>query len=197
MRFRLAQELGAASGGSVSKPYTGLEIMRSLALMLSSVLLVWGLSGCKDQQKDKENLLEAVSNADGHGRTVEAKSGGALSGGRLVLPAVKGNPGAAYFTYANRGSAGVAIVTISVAGSDKAEMHTTADGKMAALRTLAIPAGETVKFAPGGNHAMVFGLAPNVIVGGDAELTIAFADGTKLSAPLKVEAAGGEMDMAH
>lgn len=127
----------------------------------------------------------------------EAKPGSVLSEGRLVLPAVKGNPGAAYFTYSNKADAAVTIATVSIAGAGRAEMHASEGGKMTALPTLAVPDGETVRFAPGGKHVMVFGIAPSIVSGGTAELTVTFADGDQRSAPLKVEAAGGQIDMEH
>jgi hypothetical protein len=48
-----------------------------------------------------------------------------------------------------------------------------------------------VQFAPGGKHVMAFDLSDKLAAGGTAELTITFADGDKISAPLAVEAAGG------
>ncbi|MGH6787788.1 MAG: copper chaperone PCu(A)C [Novosphingobium sp.] len=130
-------------------------------------------------------------------KSPEAKPGSGLRAGRLVLPAVKGNPGAAYFTFANSAKAPVTIVAVTVAGAEKAEMHTTEGGKMAAMPTLAVPAGETVAFAPGGKHVMVFGLDPKIAAGGSAQVTLTFEGGEKHSAPLAVETAGGDMDIAH
>ena len=126
----------------------------------------------------------------------DARPKNTLSEGRLVLPAIKGNPGAAYFTYSN-GDAPVTIAAVSVAGAGKAEMHATEGGTMSALTGIAVRPGETVRFAPGGKHVMVFGLPPGAAPGGQAELTLTFAGGGKVSAPLKVEAAGGQMDMGH
>ena len=51
--------------------------------------------------------------------------------------------------------------------------------------------GETVQFARGGKHVMVFGLSPSLAAGGGAEMTLTFADGDKLSVPLKIAAIGG------
>ena len=48
-----------------------------------------------------------------------------------------------------------------------------------------------VQFAPGGKHVMVFDLEDTVKAGGTTEMTLTFADGDKLSAPLKVETVTG------
>ena len=121
----------------------------------------------------------------------EAKPGLALSAGRLVLPAVRGNPGAAYFTLTNGGAAPATLAAVWIDGADKAEMHETAGGSMAPLAALEVKPGETVAFEPGAKHVMAFGLKPGLEPGGEAEMTVTFADGDKLSAPLKLEAAGG------
>lgn len=130
----------------------------------------------------------------------DAKPGLALADGRLVLPAVKGNPGAAYFTLTNGGSAPASLAAIYIEGSARAEMHETNGNSMAPLTALEVKPGETVKFEPGGKHVMVFELEDKVAVGATIEATLTFADGDKLSAPLKVEPVGGghgDMDMPH
>lgn len=124
----------------------------------------------------------------------EAKPGLTLSDGRLTMPAVMGNPGAAYFTLKNGGDKPATLAAVFIDGAEKAEMHETKGGSMAPLTALEVKAGEEVKFAPGGKHVMAFGLKPDLSPGSSVELTLTFADGDKLSAPLKVEAPGGGMD---
>ena len=121
----------------------------------------------------------------------DAKPGLSLAGGRLVLPAVKGNPGAAYFELTNGGTGETSLAALVIAGAGKSEMHETSGGSMARLASVALQPGETVRFAPGGKHVMVFDLDPKVTAGSTAELTLTFGDGDKLSAPLRVDAAGG------
>lgn len=121
----------------------------------------------------------------------EAKPGISVAHGRLVLPAVSGNPGAAYFDLANAGNSPAVLAAVHVAGSDAAEMHETMGANMSPVATLAIAPGETARFAPGGRHVMVFGLAASVAAGSTTEMTLTFADGDKLSAMLAVEPPGG------
>ncbi len=157
--------------------------MKRLAPLFLAVSLA-ALSAC-GQQPAKD---EAASTAP------EAKPGLTLSEGTLVLPAVKGNPAAGYFTLINTGDKAVTLAAVSVTGAARAEMHETTGESMAPLATLEIKPGETVKFERGGKHVMAFELDPALTAGGTTELTLTFADGDKLSAPLKLEAPGGGME---
>lgn len=119
------------------------------------------------------------------------KQGITASDGKLVLPAVKGRPGAAYFMLSNSDTKPVAIDSIAIAGAGKAEMHETKGGEMVRLTTAEIPAGNMVLFDRGGKHVMVFDLAPTIKAGSTVEMTLTFSDGGKVSVPLAVETAGG------
>lgn len=142
------------------------------------------LSAC-GQQAAKDEASQAAP---------EAKPGLTLSEGALVLPAVKGNPAGGYFTLVNNGDKAVTLAAVSVSGAARAEMHETTGESMAPLATLEIKPGETVRFERGGKHVMAFDLDPALTAGGTAELTLTFADGDKLSAPLKLQAPGGDME---
>lgn len=156
--------------------------MKRLAPLFLAVAIA-ALSAC-GQQPAKDQQTEAAP---------EAKPGLALSEGVLVLPAVKGNPAGGYFTLANNGDKAVTLAAVSVTGAARAEMHETKGGSMAPLASLEIKPGETVTFERGGKHVMAFDLDPALTAGGTAELTLSFADGDKISAPLKLEAPGGAM----
>jgi copper(I)-binding protein len=116
-----------------------------------------------------------------------------VSQARFVLPAVKGNPGAAYFTLGNEHSAPLTLVSVDVAGAKKTEMHETSGGTMGPLAQVRIDPGQRVIFAPGGKHVMAFGLNPSLAQspGGTSEIVFHFQDGRTMSAPLRVESAGG------
>lgn len=159
---------------------------RSLALPLA---LSFALVGCG--KSGDEAPQQAASAAP------EAKPGLAVSGGELVLPAVKGNPGAAYFTLTNSGSKPASLAAVSIDGAGKAEMHQTAGGSMTPLKSADVAPGATLAFARGGNHVMVFDLDPAIAAGGTAEMTLIFADGDKLSTSLAVKAAGDMAGMDH
>ena len=121
----------------------------------------------------------------------QVKAGIVLSDGRLVLPAVKGNPAAAYFTLANQAGAAAHVVKVEVAGASSAEMHETAGGQMRATPELDINPGQHMLFSPGGRHVMVFGLPASVKPGDKLELTLHFRSGHIATTQLKAESAGG------
>jgi copper(I)-binding protein len=148
------------------------------SVMLAAVL---ALGACQ-QQKSGE---EAAQGPD-------AKPGLTVSDGVLVLPAVKGNPGAAYFALTNGSQEPTSLAAIHIDGAGKAEMHETRGGTMAPMNWAQVNAGETLKFERGGKHVMVFDLTDRIKPGGTAEMTLTFSGGDKLSTPLRVEAAGGD-----
>lgn len=161
--------------------------MKRLAPLFLAVSLA-ALSAC-GQQPTKDKASDAAP---------EAKPGLTLTEGRLVLPAVKGNPAGGYFTLVNTGDKAVTLAAVSVSGAARAEMHETKGGSMAPLASLEVKPGETVKFERGGKHVMAFELDPKLAAGDSSEITLTFADGDKISAPLKLEAPGGAMhDMGN
>lgn len=153
--------------------------MRRSVLVLAAAL--FALSACK-----QEAPRPAGSDPD-------AKPGLSVSNGVLILPAVKGNPGAALFDVTNAGDTPATLAAAYVDGADKAEMHETRDGRMGPLAPVEIKPGETVKFARGGKHVMAFGLADALRPGGATEMTLTFADGDKLSTQLAIESPAGAM----
>lgn len=115
-------------------------------------------------------------------------------GAWVRLPAVAGQPGAAYFTVRG-GMDDDTLVAVSAPFALKAEMHestTDAAGmaKMQALKDVAIPAGGKVPFAPGGRHVMLFDIAPQIKPGDRVTLTLSFASGKALRVPADVTGAG-------
>jgi len=153
------------------------------------VLAVLALAACQ-QNKAPE---AAATTAAASEAAPDAKPGITVSGGVLVLPAVKGNPGAAYFDVGNGGAVTSTVAAVSIDGAAKAEMHETSGGSMAPLKDLPVKPGEIVKFARGGKHVMVFDIGDTVKAGGTAEMTLIFAGGDKVSAPLKVQSMADAM----
>lgn len=120
--------------------------------------------------------------------------GVSASNARLVLPAVKGNPGVIYFDIINAGDEFVAMRTVEVAAAKQTMMHETVtqNGQttMAAMAPLTLNKGEPVKFEPGGKHVMAMDLDPALKAGDTTEVTVTFAGGDKMSFPATVEAPG-------
>ena len=122
-----------------------------------------------------------------------APEGISVTNARLMLPAVKGNPGAVYFDIANTGSESRVIRAASVAGAQSTMLHATAEGgEMQEAAQIMVPAGGSAKLEPGNDHLMAMGLADTVVAGGKADVTITFVGGIKTTFAADVHAAGDE-----
>lgn len=112
------------------------------------------------------------------------------------LPAVKGNPGAAYFTL-HGGEKDRTLVRISSPVAGSAEMHDmkSENGMMMMVPIeggLKLPKGATVSFQSGGKHVMLFDMKPGLKPGDTITLNFEFADGSKETAAAKAVAPGGD-----
>jgi periplasmic copper chaperone A len=110
------------------------------------------------------------------------------------LPAVAGQPAAAYFTLTG-GRHATRLVRMETALAVRTELHESMTGAggmsmMTPLDHVDLPAGGTVAFKPGGDHAMLIGLDPAVKPGTAVPLRFGFADGTTTEAEAKSVAAG-------
>ena len=109
------------------------------------------------------------------------------------LAPVAGRPAAGYFTVRG-GGAPERLVSISSARVATIELHESGmnDGMMTMRRIdgVDVPAGGEAAFAPGGNHAMLFGVDPGVKPGDLLLLDLTFASGEKLAVEAKTFATG-------
>ena len=147
------------------------------ALPLTVLLAAVTLAGCKGTEQPAAPASKA--------RT--AKPGITVSAARLVLPAVPGNPGAAYFTLGNQSQGTAAITGVAVAGAGKTEIHTP---DMKLVDRAEVEAGTTLTLEPGKVHLMVYDVSSDLKPGSETELTLVFADGDKVSVPAKILSAG-------
>lgn len=111
----------------------------------------------------------------------------------VSLPAVPGRSGAAYFTVKGESGAtelsGIASALVQRIELHEGGMH----GGMMTMRPLAkvaIPSGQTVSFAPGGNHAMLFGIDPAIKPGTAIPLRFDFAGGKSVEVEAKTVGPG-------
>lgn len=154
------------------------------------------LAACHKAEKPAAADSSAAPSASA--TAAQASNGLKLEGGRLVLPVLKGSPGAAYFMLDNSRGATAVLAAIAIEGAGKADMHASADDKMTTVDRVEIAPGTSITFEPGKLHVMVFDLQEKLKAGGTTQMTLTFADGDKLTAPLKIEAAGsGGDDMEH
>ncbi len=135
----------------------------------------------------------------------------------VKLPAVPGNPGAAYFTI-DGGSEGAVLVKVAAPFALRSEMHESmamdAPGgehmtgmmgehmngqmgdhmagamTMAPIADVPVPAHGTLAFAPGGRHVMLYDISPDVKPGDSVPLRFEFAQGAPIAIEATVLAAG-------
>lgn len=98
---------------------------------------------------------------------------------------------AAFMDLTNSGEADLALVggTSPLAASLELHHHAMVDGVMQMRRVEAIPvpAGETVRLAPGGWHLMLFELVRTPVEGERAELTLTLDNGETLTVEAPVQ----------
>lgn len=111
------------------------------------------------------------------------------------LPAVSSRPGAAYFTVKG-GNEATSLLAVSSPAAVRTELHEMKhEGgmmTMAPIKDVAIPAGGTVKFEPGGKHIMLYDLSPELRAGGKIPLRLAFANGKTIEIEAELRAPGQE-----
>lgn len=123
----------------------------------------------------------------------------AVTGATVRLPAVKGNPGAAYFTL-HGGDKDRTLIRISSPDVGSAEMHEmkSENGMMMMAPIeggLPVPKATTISFESGGKHVMLFDMKPGLKAGDNITLSFDFSDGSKETA--KAIAIGPGEDAGH
>ncbi|WP_417594097.1 copper chaperone PCu(A)C [Parasphingorhabdus sp.] len=106
------------------------------------------------------------------------------------LSPVEGNPSAGYMNL-HGGRVDVSLVGVTSDDVLRMEMHETTedDGvmSMTKLKSIAIPAGETVKLEPGGKHLMIWGIGEGSKKRGLLNMTLIYSndDRIKIDAVIK------------
>lgn len=112
--------------------------------------------------------------------------------------------GVVYLTVENRGKIADKLLSASTAVAAETQIHRTSmDNGVMRMRPVAggvaLPAGKTVKFAPGGLHLMLMGLKAPLKVGEPFRLKLHFAHSGDVDVEVTVRdaPADGGMDMQH
>ncbi len=109
--------------------------------------------------------------------------------------------GAAYFVVHNQGKSEDRLVGAQTPRATKAEIHTMLQlgevMKMQKLDSVGIPAGGDAKFAPGGNHLMLFGLQKPLVAGERFPLTLEFEKAGKVEVEVVIEASAPDQHAGH
>ena len=107
----------------------------------------------------------------------------------LVMPAGQG-PAAAYFVVRNGGTTPDTVVAVDTPEAGPATMHQTrivgGSASMAIADRVAVAAGASLRFAPGGYHVMVGPLVRPLVRGESLALTVRFAHGAPVTARARV-----------
>lgn len=110
---------------------------------------------------------------------------------RIRLPPPGMQMAAAYFEIENPSDQELVLASVSAEGIESVEMHETVQeqgvSRMRQRERVAIPAGEQVRFEPGGLHLMLFGISPELEKNPDTllQLQLTRADGSTLALPVR------------
>ena len=111
----------------------------------------------------------------------------------VQLPVVPGRPGAAYFKLRSTGATG-RLVAIRSPRVERIELHETVTtngiARMGPLQNAAFNEDGEIEFAPGGKHAMLFGIDPEATVGSRISLTFNIEPAGEVTADVEVRAFG-------
>ena len=111
-----------------------------------------------------------------------------------------GGVGGVFLTIVNAGAAD-RLTGAASPDAMKAELHqSTSDDGVMKIRPadgLDIPAGGTVKLAPGGYHLMLMGLKKPLTAGGQLPVTLVFQNAGRMDVEARVVKPGGSAPMPH
>ena len=116
-------------------------------------------------------------------------------------PAAQGTTGAGFMTLANPSGPADTLVAVETPLARQVQIHqssmTGGMASMQALKSVAIPAGGSVTFAPGGYHLMFLGLTRPLKIGDTLPATLRFSSGARVKATFIVGLAPPVEDHPH
>ncbi len=105
-------------------------------------------------------------------------------------------PAAGYFTLHNTSGKEISLTAAQTPGCGMLMLHKSTQsggmGSMEDVASVAVPAGGTVKFAPGSYHLMCTDPAPAIKPGASVTVTLSFSDGSKSQTSFAVKNAQGK-----
>ena len=116
------------------------------------------------------------------------------------MPALKGEPGAAYFRLEGN-IEGTRLTSITSPLIRRIELHDTVEKngvtKMEKRKEVEFPYRGALEFEPGGRHAMLFGINKAVSPGRTVPLTFSFNTAPPVTVDAEVRDASGEPHQGH
>lgn len=116
-------------------------------------------------------------------------------------PAAMGGNGAVYFLLHNHTLQDDELTGASSDAAEAVEIHETRAGQNDTMQmmmrpSIPLPAGEELKFEPGGYHLMLVGLKQDLNVGDEFKVTLHFKNHADIVMTVRVQESDG-MDMDH
>jgi copper(I)-binding protein len=116
------------------------------------------------------------------------------------MPAIKGEPGAAYFRLEGN-IEGTRLTSVTSPLIRRIELHETVEKngvtRMEKRKEIDFPYRGALEFEPGGRHAMLFGINKAVKPGGTVPLTFSFNTAPPVTVDAEVRDASGEKHEGH
>jgi len=113
----------------------------------------------------------------------------------VILPVVPGRPGSAYFTLRTNNDP-TKLVSVTIPDVARIALHRSVTeggiARMAPLDGVTFDDEGRLRFAPGGSHAMLFGISPKVKAGDAIRLIFTFDPAPAVTAEAEVRAFGGD-----
>ncbi|WP_422344431.1 copper chaperone PCu(A)C [Parasphingorhabdus sp.] len=110
------------------------------------------------------------------------------------LSPVDGNPSSGYMTI-HGGPDDVSLVSVIADDVMRMEMHETVEtdgmARMQQLSVVSVPAGEKIKFEPGGKHLMIWGVGRGSIQRGLLRMIFIFSNDDRIQVDAVIREAGG------
>ncbi len=120
-----------------------------------------------------------------------------VEGAEVRIAPVAAVSASAYFTLRNSSATADTLTALGSDIADSLSVHESMDHgdgtvMMMPLTWLAIPAGEEVRFAPGGKHVMLERFKRPLVPGDSIWLSLYFSSGRRVELIVPVRAVGGE-----
>jgi periplasmic copper chaperone A len=130
------------------------------------------------------------------GTIAQAADSGLVISDPWVRTIIPSRPAAGYFTLVNKTTKTAELVGASSPACGTLMLHHSVNQngveKMLMVKSIAVPAGGQVKFAPGGYHLMCMMPSKDVTPGHSMPITLRFADGGTITANFPIHGAMGK-----
>lgn len=129
------------------------------------------------------------------GTVAQAADNGLVVSDPWVRTIIPSRPAAGYFTVLNKTAKAAELVGASSPDCGTLTLHRSVNEngveKMLMVKSIAVPAGGQLKFAPGGYHLMCMRPSKDVTPGHSMPVTLHFQDGSAITASFPVRGAMG------